>query len=158
MSGSLNSFDPMSLLFGSRPSQGPNGVGDAGYMSPDQLGQMAPPSTGMTGASLADAYKNLGTGSGATGGLGAGLGFNIGTGQLAMSGLSALGNLWSAFSANSLAKKQLDTSTMFANANLTNQIKSYNTSLSDRATARGVAEGQTPDQVRQYVAANSLSR
>lgn len=99
-----------------------------------------------------------GSTAGGIAGFGTGLGMNIGTGQLALGGLSALGNLWSAFQANSLGKKSLDAQTTFANANLKNQIQSYNTSLTDRATARGATENQTPAQVQQYIATNSLSR
>lgn len=86
-----------------------------------------------------------------------GLGFNVGTGQLALSGFGALSNLWSGMQAMNLAKSQLAFQKGFANANLGNQIQSYNTTLADRARARGVTEGQSQSQVDQYVAQNRLA-
>lgn len=87
-----------------------------------------------------------------------GFGWNIGTGRLAMSGLGALGNLWSSFQAQDLAKKQFGLTRDVMNTNLANQIKSYNTRLSDIARARGVTEGQSQAQVDDYVTRNQLSR
>jgi hypothetical protein len=89
---------------------------------------------------------------------GTGLGFNMGTANLALGGLQMLGNLWGAFQAAKLAKKQFNFTKDVTNTNLANQIKSYNTAISDRARSRGVMEGQSPDQVSQYITANALSR
>jgi hypothetical protein len=122
--------------------QGPTQNGMA--LSANPLGAMNPTAAGQAGIG--------GTGPGTS------LGLNTGTGQLAMSGLSALGSLWSAYNANSLGKQQLAASTSFANANLTNQIKSYNTTLSDQEAARGKTEGLSQDQINSYVKSNSLSR
>jgi hypothetical protein len=91
-------------------------------------------------------------------GPGTGLGFNLGTGQLALSGLGSLGNLWTSFQAQDMAKKQFGLMSGLLNTNLTNSIRSYNTALADRARARGVAEGQSQEQVQDYVSRNSLSR
>ena len=44
------------------------------------------------------------------------------------------------------------------NTNLNNSIQSYNTSLEDRARARGVMEGQSDEQVQSYIDKNKLSR
>jgi hypothetical protein len=85
------------------------------------------------------------------------LGLNVGTGQLALSGLGALSNLWSGMQAMNLAKSQLAFQKGFANANLSNQIQSYNTTLADRARARAVTEGQSQAQADQYVAQNRLA-
>ena len=79
----------------------------------------------------------------------------IGTG---LSGLAALGNLYNAFQANSLAKKQFNYTKGVTDTNLANQIQSYNTDLSDRENARASVEGLTQNQVNQYLAKNSLSR
>ncbi|MCF8861665.1 hypothetical protein KIP58_22025 [Xanthomonas campestris pv. campestris] len=87
-----------------------------------------------------------------------GLGFNMDTLQLGLSGLSTVGNLWNAFQAQKLAKQQFAFTKDITNANLANQIKSYNTTLSDRARSRGVVEGQSQDSVDQYIRDNSLSR
>lgn len=89
---------------------------------------------------------------------GSGFGFNMDTLQLGLGGLSALGNFWNAYQANSLAKKQFNFTKEMAEANLVNQMKSYNTSLSDRARARGVMEGQTEQEVRDYIDQNQLTR
>jgi hypothetical protein len=76
----------------------------------------------------------------------------------ALSGLQTLGGLWNAFQAMKLAKKQFKFTKDITETNLANQMKSYNTALADRARGRGVMEGQTSDQVAQYINANSLAR
>jgi len=91
----------------------------------------------------------------ATGAL-SGLGFNVPTAQLALSGLGAIGNIMSAFNAQKLAKKQFEYQKGITDTNLANSIQSYNTTLADRARARGAMEGQSQAQVDQYVAQNSL--
>lgn len=87
-----------------------------------------------------------------------GIGMNMDTLQLGLSGLSAVGNFWNAYQAQKLAKQQFQFTKDITNTNLANQIKSYNTTLSDRARSRGVVEGQSQAQVDQYIADNSLSR
>lgn len=86
-----------------------------------------------------------------------GLGFNLPTGQLALSGLAALGNLWGAYSANKLARDQLDFTKSAFQTNLKNSLSSYNTALEDRARARGATEGQSQEQVQSYIDKNRLS-
>lgn len=96
------------------------------------------------------------------GGIGAanptGLGLNLPTAQLAMTGLGTIGNLWAAFQAQKIAKQQLATARDFGEANLTNQIQSYNTALADRARSRGFVEGQSPEQTQAYIDENRLTR
>ena len=82
----------------------------------------------------------------------------LGTAGMVLGGLQTIGNLWGAFQAAKLAKKQFNFTKDITETNLANQIKSYNTALADRARSRGVMEGQSPDQVSQYVSANSLAR
>jgi hypothetical protein len=91
-------------------------------------------------------------------GLGSGLGMNIGTGQLALGGLGALGNMFTSMQAQGLAKKSFDFQKGVTNTNLANQIKTLNTSIMDRARARGAVEGQSQSQVDDYINRNSLSR
>lgn len=76
----------------------------------------------------------------------------------AIGGLQALGSLWMASKQMKLAKKQFKFNKDITNTNLNNQMQSYNTALADRARSRGVMEGQTPDQVSEYIRNNSLSR
>lgn len=86
------------------------------------------------------------------------LGLNAPTIQMGISGLSALGNLWGAFQASKLAREQLDFTKQVTNTNLNNSIQSYNTTLEDRARARGVAEGRSDAEVQNYVNNNRLTR
>jgi hypothetical protein len=87
-----------------------------------------------------------------------GLGFNLGTGQLALGGLSALNSIIGGNKALNLAQDQFKFQKGLANTNLNNQIKSYNTALEDRLTARGVAQGQDAATVAAAIERNRLSR
>jgi hypothetical protein len=137
-------------------SLGPNKVGDPGYVSP--AGMQSQFDNPLIGSIRSDLGSGSGIGANANSAFGTGLGWNVGTGQLAMSGLGALGNLWSAYQANNMAKQQLDFTKGVTNTNLANQIKSYNTALTDRSVARGKAEGMSQDDVNAYIARNSLAR
>lgn len=86
-----------------------------------------------------------------------GFGWNMPTLQLGVQGLGTLGNLWGAWQGQKLAKDQLNFTKKYAQANLANQTKSYNTALSDRATSRGVMEGWTPAQTQGYIDKNKLT-
>lgn len=85
-----------------------------------------------------------------------GLGLNIPTLQLGLSGISSLAGLYTGLKSLGLAQDQFDLTKQAYQTNLANQTKSYNTALSDKATARGVMEGQNSDQVAAYIKANSL--
>jgi hypothetical protein len=86
-----------------------------------------------------------------------GLGANLPTLQLGLGGLSTLANLVSGIKAFGLAQDQFNFQKNLANKNLTNSVASYNTALTDRATARAVTEGQTAAQRDAYINANKLS-
>lgn len=129
----------------------------------------AAPSTGSVFDSIAalSALKGPGGAAGVlggakpgVGGVGApgGLGANLGTAQLGLAGLQTIAGIWSAFKAASLAKKQFNYTKDVTDTNLANQIRSYNTSLEDRARSRGVVEGQTAQQVQDYIARNAATR
>lgn len=77
--------------------------------------------------------------------------------SMALAGLQTLGSLFGAFKQLSLANKQFEFQKKFANANMANSIKTYNTSIEDRARARGFTEGQTPAQIQQYVDQNRMA-
>lgn len=86
------------------------------------------------------------------------LGWNAPTIGMGMHGVNMLGNLWGAWQSNRLAKDQLDFTKKFANINLNNQIKSYNTALEDRGRSRAAAEGQTSTEAQAYIDRNRLTR
>lgn len=87
-----------------------------------------------------------------------GFGFNIGTGKMAIQGLAALANIWGANKAANLAKDQFKFTKDVTNTNLNNQIKSYNTSLTDRLTSRGAVQGQSSAEVQSEIDKNRLAR
>ncbi|MNF31601.1 hypothetical protein D3C85_662420 [compost metagenome] len=95
---------------------------------------------------------------GASNGLGTGLGVNIGTGQLALGGLGSLAGIIGSNRQFGLAKDQLKFQKDFANTNLNNSIKSYNTTLEDRLNARGFAQGDSTAATQEQIARNRLSR
>ena len=72
-----------------------------------------------------------------------GLGANLGTLNMGLSGLETIGKLWAAFESQKLAKQQFGFQKEFANTNLNNQIRSYNTALTDRANTRAIVNGQS---------------
>lgn len=86
------------------------------------------------------------------------LGWNAPTLQMGMQGVNTLGNLWGAWQSNKMAKDQLNFTKLIANANLNNQIKSYNTALEDRSRSRAAVEGQSAATAQSYIDQNRLSR
>jgi hypothetical protein len=86
------------------------------------------------------------------------LGWNAPTLQMGMQGAGMLSNLWGAWQSNRLARDQLDWTKKFANINLNNQIKSYNTALEDRSRSRAAVEGQSAAEAQAYVDRNRLTR
>ncbi len=92
---------------------------------------------------------------GMTGG-GNGFGLNFDTAKLALSGLGTIGNLWAAFQAQKLAKKQFNFTKDITERNLANQTKSYNTTLEDRARSRASVEDQSMSQQMDYINKNRL--
>lgn len=84
------------------------------------------------------------------------LGMNLGTGQLVLGGIGTIGNLWSAWQAQKLAKEQFNYQKGITDTNLANQIQSYNTALSDRINARGFVQGDSQSTIDQYIEENSM--
>jgi len=83
-------------------------------------------------------------------------GMNLPSFQLGLQGLGTLGNLWGTFQSNKLARDSFNFQKGFAERNLANQIKSYNTALTDRATSRGFVQGDSKDKTQQYINDNKL--
>ena len=84
------------------------------------------------------------------------IGYNIPTLQLGMQGLGTLGNLWGSFQSQKLARDSFDFQKGMAEKNYANQIKSYNTALTDRSTSRGFVQGDSADTTQQYINNNKL--
>lgn len=83
-------------------------------------------------------------------------GWNANTLSFGMQGLNALGNMWGAWQAQKLAKDQLNFTKDFANRNLANQTKAYNTALEDRGRSRAFMEGQSAAEAQAYIDRNRL--
>ena len=84
------------------------------------------------------------------------LGMNLGTGQLVLGGIGSIGNLWSSWQAQKLAKEQFNYQKGITDTNLANQIQSYNTALTDRINARGFVQGDSQSTIDQYIEKNSM--
>ena len=84
------------------------------------------------------------------------IGYNIPTLQLGMQGLGTMGNLWGTFQSNKLARDSFNFQKGMAEKNYANQIKSYNTALTDRATSRGFVQGDSTETTQQYINDNKL--
>ncbi len=120
--------------------------------------------TGLTGAALQKFNTQFPTGMGSSTGaptppngnmFG---GFNADSLKLLLGGLQTIGNLYGAFQANKLARETFNFQKDFANTNLANQIKSYNTALSDRANTRAFTEGRSAESAQSYIDENKLTR
>ena len=122
------------------------------YMQGVASGQQAP--QGITGPGVGQvAAPQVG---GMSNSLSTPLDWNIGTGQLVLGGIGTIGNLWSAWQAQKLAKEQFNYQKGITDTNLANQIQSYNTSLVDRINARSFMQGDSQETTDAYIAANSL--
>lgn len=129
LSNALNSYDSAGDFIGGAPTS----------MSVD-------PITGISAVSVPGVNTSLGSG----------LGLNLGTANLALSGLGTIGSLISGFGALDLANKQYKYQKALSNANLTNQIDSYNNSLEDKIRSRYVTEGKSSADADSYLSSHSL--
>lgn len=103
-------------------------------------------------------FGSLGEGvTGPNSGSSSGFGANLDTAKLALSGLGTIGNLWAAFQAQKLAKKQFDFTKRITETNLANQVQSYNTTLEDRGRSRAFTEGQNAADAQSYIDKNRLT-
>lgn len=94
------------------------------------------------------------------GGAGTGIGWNTETLGMGIQGLAAIGGLYNAFQSNKLAKEQFDFTKEVTNTNLNNQIKTFNTTMEDRARARARLDGRedTEAYTKDYMEKNRISR
>ena len=94
------------------------------------------------------------------GGADSGLGFNLGTLKVGVNALAAIGGLYNAFQSNKLAKDQFAFTKEVTNTNLNNQIKTFNTTMEDRARARARLDGRedTEGYTQDYMNKNRISR
>lgn len=83
-------------------------------------------------------------------------GMNLPTFQLGLQGLGTLGGLWGTLQSNRLARDSLNFQKDFAQKNLANSIKSYNTALTDRAASRGFVQGDSQEKTQQYINDNKM--
>ncbi len=99
-------------------------------------------------------------GKGNNAGFGTDLGWNTETLGVGVRGLAAIGGLYNAFQSNKLAKEQFAFTKEVTNTNLNNQIKTFNTTLEDRARARARLDGRgdTEGYTQDYVNKNRISR
>lgn len=146
----LGASNPLGAAFQSQVN--PASIPAYGATNPvtPTISSITDPWAGMRTQALGRDVNTPGTGAGTP------LGFNLGTLNLALQGIGTIGSLWQAFEANKLAKEQFNTSKAFANANLANQIQSYNTALEDRSRSRAFVEGQSPEQAQAYIDKNRL--
>jgi hypothetical protein len=144
---------------------GGNGFGASTLLSPGQITSKAIPTlgydtSGFWGGSsdvLTNGSSTIPVGSGGQGG-----GFFGGMNGMqsvgaVLGGLQSLSNMFLGFQALSQAKKQFKTQRAFSNANLENQVKSYNTALEDRARSRAAVEDQSASQAQGYIDKNRLN-
>lgn len=78
--------------------------------------------------------------------------------QLGLGALGTLGGLMQSRQMLGLARDQFKHARDVTNTNLTNQIQSYNTALSDRARTRAVMEGRDQESANKYIEENKLRR
>ena len=81
---------------------------------------------------------------------------NMDMAKLGIGGLQSLASLWGSQKALGLANAQFDFSKQMAEKNYGNSVASYNTTLSDRAASRGAMQGQSQQDVQNYINKNSL--
>lgn len=72
------------------------------------------------------------------------------------SGIGSLGAAWSGFQANRIARESLGFQKEAYNTNLSNQLQSYNTALSDKATAVAAQKGWSQKETDDYIAKNRM--
>lgn len=139
--------------------------GAQSYMNPGITSTLAGLPTGLPdfglGSSLTmptgvDVLGQLGKPGGGLGGIFSSGGMDAA--RLGLAGIGTIGSLWGAFQAANLAKKQFNFTRDVTETNMANQLKTYNTSLTDRANNRAIVEGRDAAYTQNYIDTNKLSR
>lgn len=86
-----------------------------------------------------------------------GFGMNAPTLAGGLNTLKTVGGLWGGLQALNLAKKQFNYQRKTTDANMANQLSSYNTALEDRARARAAYSGGGASEADAYIAAHKLT-
>lgn len=73
-------------------------------------------------------------------------------------GISTLASLYNGFQQNKIAKDQLNFQKQYADINMNNTIKSYNTQLADIANTRAAMEGRSDASAQEYINENQMTR
>lgn len=149
---SLSGYTPMSALSGISDPTMPLSTS----LKPLGVGTVKTPSSAVpsAGGNLRTAFKEGGIGGETEPSKFASMLGNIGSG---VSILGDLANIYFGFQQQKQAKKQFGAQMGFANANLENTVKSYNTRLADIYKARGFTQGDSADTTNQAITANSLN-
>ena len=126
-----------------------------GYSIPEQYGAKGDiPPLDLMSTPTSESHSFLGLGNKKAGeGILGSKGLDLG-----LKGLQTIAAIWNANKQFKLANKQFNMQKDFANANLNNTIQSYNTRLADRARSRGFVEGQSQQEIDDYINKNRLSR
>ena len=143
---------PAATDFSLLGSVGTSGVSTGLNLGSTGVGLQAP-NTGFWAPGNSSVLGNPGTAD-------SGLGFNLGTLNMGVNALAAVGGLYNAFQSNKLAKDQFAFTKEVTNTNLNNQIKTFNTTMEDRARARARLDGRedTEAYTKDYMDKNRISR
>lgn len=146
---SLPGYDPMGG-FSTDPTSYATSIGSFGTSKVKAPGS----GQGSHASSVLKAVQNVGPGSQDPASPMSKLLGNIGTGV----GIFAdLAGVWQGFQQQKLAKKAFQTQLAFANANLENTVKDYNTRRMDTLQSRGFTQGDSAAATQQAINASSLN-
>jgi hypothetical protein len=153
MAGYLDDISQFTNAYGVGAVATPSIMGGAGASNPVgaylQSASTGIGNTASTTSPVSNGLSKLGSSS---------FGLNLDTANLVLGGLQSIGNIWAAWEANKLAKKQFNFQKDITETNLANQIQAYNTTLEDRIRSRAAVEGMSDADAQAYIDKNSLRR
>lgn len=144
-------FDWMQSPMGQAPAAAQNPATTAGAVATGGSAMAAPSTPAYTA-------PTVGTGVGAQGNggfMGSGMS-GMQVGQMAIGGITALGNLWNAYQQNKLAKDQFAFQKNAYNTSLADNRQTYNSALEDRIRSRYNTEGRSQQEADAYLDKNRL--